>query len=365
MSDFLTELRREVIDAHAAHARRPGWRRFLRAVRDGLRLPRLVAVAWVACLLVLVVTLGRLYEAPEQTSPHVVATLDVGGLPAGIAYAGGSIWVADASAKQLVRIDPDQRRVRDRIDLPGQPYAVAAGPGGELWIRSAGPSGDATVLTHVDPLTGDVIRRVPAGPDAPLAVTGDAAWVAVWATDDNVPREGLYRVDSSTSASRRIGVPSVGSLAAGSRTVWALRTNGELVSLDSLSGRVRHRFPRLITAAGTAAGAHALAGDDATAWALATTPSGNGELVRVEGDAVASRRPLPSFTQPVLAVGRDALWTVATDRSGDRYTLNRLDPGTARPTSAVVIGTRPIALSVVGDEVWALGADGAVVVVQA
>jgi hypothetical protein len=264
-----------------------------------------------------------------------------------------------------VRIDPDGRRVRARIDLPGQPYALAAGPRGELWVRTAATKGDATVLTHVDPATGGVIRRVPAGPDAPLAVTGDAAWVAVWATDDNVPREGLYRVDASTSASRRIAVPSVGALAAGSRTVWALRTNGELVALDSRSGRVRDRFPQLLTAAGTGAGAHALAGDDAGAWALATTPSGKGELVRVEGDAEAARRPLPPFTQPVLAVDRDAPWTVAADRSGDRYTLNRLDPATARPTAAVAIGSRPIGLSVVGDEVWALGADGAIAVVGA
>jgi hypothetical protein len=147
--------------------------------------------------------------------------------------------------------------------------------------------------------------------------------------------------------------------------VWALRTNGELIALDSPSGRVRDRFPQLLRAAGTAAGAHALAGDDAGAWALVTTPSGKGELVRVEGDAVASRRPLPSFTQPVLGVGRDALWTVATDRSSDRYVLNRLHPATARPTASVVIGMRPIALSLVGDQVWVLGSDGAIVVVQA
>ena len=88
MSDFVTELRREVVGAHAAHrqsaarTRRRRWRPILAG-----------ALALAACVAAIVVAY-RALPAPEQTAePHVVKLLHIGGVPNDAVLAAGSLWV--------------------------------------------------------------------------------------------------------------------------------------------------------------------------------------------------------------------------------------------------------------------------------
>ena len=137
MSDFLAELRREVVDAHAAHARRGRLhrgRRFARRLFGAGRVTLTVSAA-AALLATIVVVLARDRPAERSSGPEVVATLELGGLPVSAAHAGGALWVADASGKRLLEIDARSRRVRERIPLAGVPTAVAAS-GDDLWVRS-------------------------------------------------------------------------------------------------------------------------------------------------------------------------------------------------------------------------------------
>jgi hypothetical protein len=365
MSDFLSELRREVTDAHAANARRgPAWQA-LRTLRALLAPGHVLGLATVVALLALVIVLAR--DAPQErtSGPDVIATLDIGGLPVAAVFAGDSLWVIDASGQAVIRIDPREHRVLDRLPLDGPPTAVAAADG-EVWVRAGRPGGDMTQLVRIDTATTATLGRIELGPGTPLATTSGAAWAEVEAAADDVPKEGLYRVDRATSEKRRLDLTGGATLAGAQDTLWVLRTDGELVAIDPATGGPEQRFEDLLPVAGSGAGAHALAADDTGAWALGTAPSGDAELVRAEAGGETARVRLPAATLPVLAADADSVWTASRNIATGTYAVHRLDPRTGRRTATVALGShRPIALEIEHSRVWALGGDGTVTVIGA
>ena len=112
MSNFVTELRREVVGAHAAHrhsspgpAAAAGSRCWPARSRWRWRPPRSCSPT-ARC------------RAPEQTAePHVVKVLRIGGVPNDAVLAAGSLWVSDFDGHQVIRIDPVHRKVIARIPL--------------------------------------------------------------------------------------------------------------------------------------------------------------------------------------------------------------------------------------------------------
>jgi hypothetical protein len=315
VSDFLAELRDEVTAAHAAHARR-GRRRPRAAGSSWRRDALLGAVAVAATVLALVVAVPLL-QPPAPVGPRVVDTVAIGGIPVDGVLHEGSLWIADHAGARVLRVDPRERRVRARIALPGAPVAIAA----------------------------------------------EGAWAAVWATDDNVPPEGLYRIGAAGER-RRLGLQSVGELAAAGDVLWALTTPGELVRIDASTGRLDRRWPQLVPAAGATAGGHALVADPDGAWVLSTPRSGGGSLVRVQGDRAARRIEVVPGALPMLAVTPDGLWLARTDEAAGRSALSRIDPGTGEVAATVDLGRhRPAALVPVGRAVWVLGGDGRLLVV--
>ena len=115
-------------------------------------------------LVAVVVAVGSL-PAPEPTSePHVVEVLRIGGIPVDGVLAGGALWVADSERSEVVRIDPDTRRVVARIRVTGNIEDIAAGEDG-LWVRAGGRHGLDSRLSRIDPRSNRVVAGVasPAG----------------------------------------------------------------------------------------------------------------------------------------------------------------------------------------------------------
>jgi hypothetical protein len=353
MSDFLAELRREVLDAHAAHARRRRSAAVCRRFLARFSLVPLLALPAIACLLAVLMVLGR-DDPPSE--PRVVARLDIGGTPAAAVYADGSLWVTDYTARQLVQISTASREVVRRIPLDGTPEAIAADAQGELWARVGTGAGDRTVLMRIDTRTGRAVTRRRVGPDLPLAVSRDAVWAAVWATDDNRPREGLYRLDTATGVLRRLSVPGVGQLAVGDSTVWALRTNGNLIGLDEATGARRWHVRSAVPAAGATAGRHALVASNDDAWVLSTTPAGRNTLAHIQGENVTRRGADPRL-EPLLATDGEALWSVLTRNRDAGFSLVALDK-TADAVPVDLGGARPIALAPTPQGLWVVSAGG-------
>jgi DNA-binding beta-propeller fold protein YncE len=75
---------------------------------------------------------------------------------------GKTLWVACASARQIVTINTDLDQVTRYLSLPFQPTGVTASSNGaQLWITGGEPSG---VVSLVDEAQGRIVQTLPAGP---------------------------------------------------------------------------------------------------------------------------------------------------------------------------------------------------------
>ena len=107
---------------------------------------------------------------PEPT--RVVETIDVGNGPAGIAYASGSIWVANTGDDTITRIDADSgkptKTLTDRRDRARLRRRHALGEPEDGESGRAHRSGD-----------GKIVQTIPVG-NGPtgIAFGSGAAWVA-------------------------------------------------------------------------------------------------------------------------------------------------------------------------------------------
>jgi hypothetical protein len=64
-----------------------------------------------------------------------VATVAVGRYPVGVAVRGGSVWVANRASSTVSRVDVRSGRVRDELEVPLNPYEVAA-DSHAVWVTS-------------------------------------------------------------------------------------------------------------------------------------------------------------------------------------------------------------------------------------
>jgi DNA-binding SARP family transcriptional activator/streptogramin lyase len=105
-------------------------------------------------------------------------TISVPSRPLQVAVGESGVWVADWKEGAVTRIDPDTRRVVDKIEDPESFgfLGVAAG-GGSVWLASpAFPS----QIVRIDPRTNRVTAHIPIdGSPRGIAAAGDQIWVSV------------------------------------------------------------------------------------------------------------------------------------------------------------------------------------------
>ena len=179
----------------AGHRRRPGRSGLTR--RSSLVLT-ITAAVLSAVLLVAAVLLARDGGAPAvPTAPAVVpaanqavridpatyklvAAVPVGTDPAAVVGGGGLVWVANRRDGTVTVVDPDTNRVQQTIPASGSGPVGPGGPGlafasGSLWLANATQRQVARVEPDADPTpipVGASPIAIAAAPDA------DAVWVA-------------------------------------------------------------------------------------------------------------------------------------------------------------------------------------------
>jgi YVTN family beta-propeller protein len=84
--------------------------------------------------------------------------ISLGWATAGIAIGAGSVWIADALANTVTRIDRKSGRTLATIRVGRSPYGVAFGAG-SVWVTN---SDDGTV-SRIDPATDDVVVTIRVG----------------------------------------------------------------------------------------------------------------------------------------------------------------------------------------------------------
>jgi YVTN family beta-propeller protein len=82
-------------------------------------------------------------------------TIPVEGGPLGVAAGAGAIWVVAYWNRELLRIDPETRRVLHHIPVGAGPLAVTVGAG-SVWVTNR----DAHSITRIDPATNKVMDTI-------------------------------------------------------------------------------------------------------------------------------------------------------------------------------------------------------------
>ena len=97
MSDYVSELRRDLVEAAERQARRGRAGRASRALHPRAWSPTALAGAGAvaAAIVAVVVTLTTLAPPPKPSDAKIVATVQLGGQPRDAVLAGGSLWIAD------------------------------------------------------------------------------------------------------------------------------------------------------------------------------------------------------------------------------------------------------------------------------
>jgi hypothetical protein len=359
MSDYITGLRGDLVDAADRRRRRSrlgAARRRLVVVPRFWR-PALAGAAIAASVLAALVVASTLSPSRYVARPEIAAVVQIGGQPQDAVLAGGSLWVSDYSG-HVIRVDPASGRVTARIDVDGNPEGIAAGAGGVLVTSpDAYRDGRGSLLSRIDPRTGDVERIRVRGYVMELAVGAGGVWVLDW------HNPLLHRIDpASHDRTATVGVPraAVAAAAGGDRTLWALGQEGTVSSIDGNSLAIQ-QVPRV---AGTLADgfANALAADAEGAWVA--NPQA-GMLLRIESGQVVSRIPVGPDPGPV-AVGDGAVWAAYGDHVALRgnYRLARIDPETDEIAAKVDLGRhQPKAILPIGDDVWVIASDGTALLV--
>ena len=355
MSDLLTELRREVVGAHAKHQRRSARSARLRAWR-----PALAGAAALAVLIVAVAVAVRSVPAPEPSGePRVVEVLQIGGIPVDGVLAGGALWVSDSARSEVVRIDPDTRRVAARIRLTGNVRDIAAGDGG-LWVRTSGNRDmDDGRLSRIDPRSNRVVDVIVTAPGDTLAVGGGAVWVdRRWRAP-----EGIERIDADTGAvTRRMALRDADGIAVANGDAWTVAQNGTVARIDAASGRIARRWAQLAASPVNSDGSETTTADATGAWILRI---GEGAVYRLEGDRITRKLPIDAAAKPILAATRGGLWIAGEDELRGRHRVVRIDPDSGKATATVDLGPhRPQALVPVAGGLWVVGGDGTAVLIK-
>jgi sugar lactone lactonase YvrE len=339
MSDFITGLRGDLVDAADRH-RRSGRRRTLPRVWR----PVLATAGAVAAALAVLVA-ARTLSPPPTVRPAIATTVQLGGQPEDAVAAEGSLWVADFTGRVL-RVDPASGRVTGRIAVPGHPQAIAAGPSG-VWVASPGLGEKAqSVVTRIDPHSARVVDRLPVSGHVDAIAVGAGG---VWVIDKD--RGTLDRIGDGAA---RLPFRRAGTLVASAERLWALGHDGTVITVDGDSPAVGRPAPSVAVGHGPAE--NTIVPDAAGVWIAAR---GSDEVVRIEGRRIAARFAVPRALGPIAA-GDTGVWVVSGDpelRAGT-YRLSHVDPETSEVASLDLGRGQPNALVASGDDVWAIAADG-------
>jgi YVTN family beta-propeller protein len=315
-----------------------------------------VLVAVVLAVALLVVRDGRAPAGPAAPTPvaaadhavridpaafETVAAVAVGPDPAAVVGGGGLVWVANRRDGTVTVVDPGANRVQETLPASGSWPIGEHGPGlafasGSLWVANADQQQVIRVESDADPIPIQVNARPNALAAAPDA---DAVWVAAQTQGGG----GLLaRIDTGTNEVRGVPLrhaPTGLTVTPDARTVWlATGSDRVLHRVDALAGGVVEQIKLPQAPDQVAFG-------DGAVWVTSS-----------DSDAVLRINPTTSKVQATIRVGNgpggiafgaDRVW-VANREDG---TVSTIDPQ-SNSVGTLHLGFRPAAVAVEPRAVW-------------
>jgi hypothetical protein len=357
--DFVTRLQFQLREAAERETRRGHVGRAGAAARRRILCRPVLIGAAVACALVMVVVAGlsTLNHAPAPVERpalpahrlQLAASGPLVGQGGAIAAGFGAVWASDADTGELLRVDPNSRRVLARVPLGGQAYPAVGG--GAVWATENGR------LIRIDPATNQVSARIPLGLGArAFAAVVSAGRRVVWVA---TPLE-LLRIDPRRKAiDRRIGLDRQGfqaqSFASDPHDLYVLRADRVLLVFNPVTGA-------RVASARLALDGVLLGAADGTV----TVASGT-EVARMEARSGRTLWHANLGATPVndgFAAG-PSVWLHVTDRDTNRDRLVRLDARDGHVTGSLALPEFGVAgLAPVDGDVWIVSPNGRVMIAR-
>jgi hypothetical protein len=351
MSDYITTLRQDLVEAAERQQRRSPAARLARPAhpRNWSPLAVLGAATALATVLVVVIGLRAIEPAPRPTDAQIVSRVHLGGQPRDAVAVGDSLVIVDSDGR-VVKVSPTEPGARTELDLRGETAASVAADGDAVWVvaesrfappRPGVPEPPPAHLFKFDVRSGRVLARVP------LHSLGDAiragaigAWLPTY-----------FSFGTALVPPLATHVDEVGALVVARGSAWA-RSGGRLVELDP-RGRIARQV-RGISDLLTFSSLRTIVPDASGAWVLGQAGA---VLYRVDGDRV-TRRIKVGVSAGVLARAGTDVWVSAISSPG-HYELVRVDGDSGRIMGRVRLGrTAPQTIVPVGDQLWVVTSGG-------
>ncbi|MEO8517839.1 MAG: ABC transporter substrate-binding protein [Dermatophilaceae bacterium] len=277
------------------------------------------------------VTLAANSVGAVEPDGSIGATVPVGTDPTGLAYGGGSLWVANRSDGTVSRIDPATHTVIDTIEVGAYPEALTV-TAGDVWVANFT---DGTV-SRINIATNKVADTIGVG-TGPAAIGSGPSGVWVANSGDNT----IQRIDLLTGA-RDNPVP-VGAgpdgIAVGDDSVWV--ANGRDGTVSRIDPKTVQDLSSPI-AVGSGPKGIAISGDDV--WVANQLDK---SVTRINVSTLVPRAIVVGEGPASVAVVGGAVW-VSEEFAGF---LTRIDPATDA-VQRFWIGSSPRGLAAAGGRVW-------------
>jgi DNA-binding beta-propeller fold protein YncE len=278
---------------------------------------------------------------PKGAEPvaRVLATIDVGDVPDGVATNRGTVFVTNAGDGTMSRIDAlGERVLGEPIQVGTEPRGVVAGKG-VVWVAARGDNKVVRFDANSDPPVQNGTIQVKSSPQA-LSVGRQLVWVA------NTGDGTVSRIDRASPTT--LGDPiTVGgdptALFVGRSSVWVTSHEDDtLTRIDGATAEpvgqpipVGNKPDAVVEAAGSVWVANS--GDDTVTRLAAATGKPQGDPITV------------GHNPQGLAKGFDSIWVV----NGDDNSVTRLDEKTGRAIGKPIpVGADPRGIAVGPRAVW-------------
>jgi ABC-type transport system substrate-binding protein len=251
-----------------------------------------------------------------------------------MAAGASAVWVTNADAGNVSRLDPDAHSVSQTIDVGHGPDGIAVGEGG-VWVVN---SLDGNV-SWISLTTNREVKRIRVG-NGPsgICVGGGAVWVAN--SDDST----LTRIDpgrAGRTTTIRLDVRPTG-LACGRGSVWASSESSPRITEISYARRgIIASIPVSGATGAIAFGAGAL-------W-VASPMDGTVSRIDPVRQAVAATTDLGAGAGPTALIADASGAWVSNEFAG---TLTHVDPKGAIIGAPIKVGKRPQGLALVNGDLW-------------
>jgi len=287
-----------------------------------------------------------------------------------VAVENDFVWAANYDDKTVLRIDPETGDVVATIELPDNPYTLAAGEGA-VWVAN---HADGDVL-RIDPATNRVTNTIEATTLGHLEIAAGegSVWVAspgaysVWRLDPRA-NEIVARVDVDAPPGPAF-FPGVADIAVGQGSVWVAYGGGVVARLDAETNAVVAMIDVggrpfalavsedgvWVTRDGPRQAESAAEGQQAYSSVFRIDPATNEVVATIDTGEV------PHDSIEPIAVGDDGVWVTRLTSDGDGAVL-RIDPETSTVVETVELEGWPSSV-VLGEEpgtLWVTTGDRAV-----